>query len=84
MWNADVSPITKVVPLQTFYKSDSNTDSPLPILKFLKKTHKQHLQWRQLSVYLWTVDWKAQIALKELFWRRFSRIFLNLSKQQFI
>ena len=56
MYSADISFITKVIPLVTLHKSDSNTDVLPAILKILEKTHKKLLRWRQFLVYLWRVD----------------------------
>ena len=51
MKNSDTSPVTKVVQLETLYKSDSNTDALPAILKIIEKTDKRHLRCKQFSVY---------------------------------
>ena len=50
MQNADISIVTKFVPLETLYKSDSNIDALPAILKVLRKTHQKNLWWGQFSV----------------------------------
>ena len=60
--NSDISPVTKVVQLETLYQSDSNIDALPAILKIIGKTHKKHLRWKQFSVYSWRIYWKSQIA----------------------
>ena len=52
------SAFANIVPLQTLYKSDANTDALRAMLKIFGKTHKKHLRWIYLSLY----SWKSQIA----------------------
>ena len=44
MQNSDISSVTNVVPLETFYKNDSNIDALPAVLKIIGKTHKKYLQ----------------------------------------
>ena len=39
MSNSDISPVTKVVSLETLYKSDSNIDALPAVLKIIGKIH---------------------------------------------
>ena len=62
MWNSDISPVTKAVPLETLYKSDPNIDVLPAVLQIIGKTHKKHLRWKQFSVYSRRIYWKFKIA----------------------